>query len=84
MITANLPLYTMKTFVETGCVSTILVLQTNMKQDGKAVTAYEAHLTFNSGHQKVLRGYSTQSNQCDVMQLAKKRAERYIQSWNDG
>lgn len=83
MITANLPLYTMTTTVYTGVVVVTLALQTNMHENGKKLTMYEAHLTFNSGHQKVLCGYSTQSLHSEVMRLAKKRVERYIRSWND-
>lgn len=80
MITANLPLYTMRSFVDgnSNATYTVMTLQTNMKDHrGKPMTHYMVHIIFQSGDVKEFSGYSSKHHM-DVFSYAKGRARNYL------
>lgn len=79
MITANLPMYTMKSGIHdrSSATYTVLALETNMTDKGKALTAYQADIVFQDGHVHTFRGYSTQPHM-DTLHYAVKRVKRYL------
>ena len=78
MITANLPLFTMRSFKEKGVTYTVLAMETNMKHEGKPLTHYQVdiHLPIAA---KTLRGYSTQHHM-DAFSVAKRRGRNWIKN----
>lgn len=79
MITANLPMYTMKSYVDhnSNAAYTVMVLETNMTDKGKKLTAYQADIIFQDGYVHELRGYSTQPHM-RVLEVAKRRVKNYL------
>ncbi len=80
MITANLPMYTMRSFVDdqSNATYTVMTLQTNMKDNnGKPLTHYMVHLIFQSGDVKEFSGYSAKHHM-DAFSYAKGKARKYL------
>ncbi len=78
MITASLPMFTMRTFTEElPYTYTVMTIETNMKEDGKPLTHYQVNISDTSGSNYTLTGYSTQHHM-DAFTHAKRRARKYI------
>lgn len=78
MITAGIPMFTMRSFKEKDITYTVLAMETNMKEKGKCITHYQVdvHLPLAV---KTLRGYSTQHHM-DAFALAKRRGRNWIKN----
>lgn len=78
MITASLPMFTMRTFTEElPYTYTVMTIETNMKEDGKPLTHYQVNISDTSGSNYTLTGYSKQTHM-DAFAQAKRRARRHI------
>lgn len=77
MITASLPMFTMRTFDELGYVYTVLTMETNMKEDGRDLTYYQVNISDASGSMHTLTGFSTQHHM-DAFSHAKRRGKAFI------
>lgn len=78
MITASIPLFTMRTFMdELPYTYTVMAIETNMKEDGTPLTYYQVNITDGHGSEYTLTGYSKQTHM-DAFAQAKRRARRHI------
>ena len=80
MITANIPLFTMRSFTEKGTAYTVLAMETNMTENGKRLTYYQVDIHLPIAI-KSLTGYSTQPH-IDAFAVAKRRARNWIEKVN--
>jgi len=79
MITANLPMFTMKSYVDdrSNATYSVVALQTNMYSNSKRLTMYRTDIIFQDGEVKTIQGYSTKQHM-DVFQYAKSRAKKFL------
>lgn len=79
MITANLPMFTMRSYVDdrSNATYSVVTLETNMHSNKKRMTMYRADIMFQSGEVKTIQGYSTKHHM-GVFNYAKSRAKKFL------
>lgn len=76
-ITANLPMFTMRSFKERGITYTVLAMESNIKaKHGGRMTHYQVDIHLPVAV-KTLSGYSSQSH-TEAFRFAKRRGKNWI------
>ncbi len=76
IISASLPMFTMRSYKENGIPYTVTTLETNMSDKGKRLTHYQVNIMLPT-MVKTLMGYSSQHHM-DAFSFAKRRGRNWI------